>query len=236
MSRRRSFIENLQVAFRQQSGAPTSSRHSFRSAFSPDLAYGRHRGPARKQSRRAAVLIGLYQSDHDVNEWIIPLTLRPAFMEHHAGQICLPGGGLEVGETAKESAVREFTEELGVTPKVRRWLGPLSTQFVFGSDHIVEPWVAWLDPPTMPWQPDPTEVEQVIEMPVTLLADPTVRQHRVVHRGVGEVQRNVEGNESDSKSIGGIGFKMVIPGFRHGENLIWGATAMILDELAQLLH
>ena len=44
--------------------------------MAPALAYGRHRGPARRGSRIAAVAVAVYQ-DHD-GQWNTPLTLRPA--------------------------------------------------------------------------------------------------------------------------------------------------------------
>ncbi|NND99114.1 MAG: NUDIX domain-containing protein, partial [Pirellulaceae bacterium] len=107
-----------------------------KSLVAPTLAYGRHRGPSRDQSRVAAVVIAMYQQE---GQWMIPLTLRPATLQHHADQICLPGGRLERGETPTEAALREYQEELGVNPLIQIHCGELSTQYVFGSDNQVHP-------------------------------------------------------------------------------------------------
>ena len=116
--------------------------------LAPELAYGRHRGPIRTGAKQAAVMIGLYGcptkklTTDDARRWRFPLTLRPTTMVHHAGQISLPGGRMEPGEDIFQTALREYHEELGVEPVVRRWLGRLSTQFVYASDHVVTPVVA----------------------------------------------------------------------------------------------
>ena len=81
------------------------------------LSYGRHRGPARVASRLAAVAVMLYQEPN--GEWTIPLTLRPASLQHHGGQVCLPGGRVEPDEEVYAAAVREFEEELGIPPPGR---------------------------------------------------------------------------------------------------------------------
>lgn len=185
-------------------------------AMAPRLSYGRHRGPARKRSRRAAVAVAIYRR---ADRWMVPLTRRPDFLSHHAGQICLPGGQIETNESPTEAATREFIEELGVEPKILTHCGSLSSHYVYASDNLVYPVVLHIEPPTEPWNPDPAEVAQVIELPVATLLDPANR---------GQIQR--------LKQIGGGGFGFRAPAFQHAENEIWGATALILDELASALQ
>lgn len=209
--------------------------------MTPDLAYGRHRGPARHRSRQAAVLVGLYPASNSSGDWIVPLTLRPANLWHHGGQISFPGGGIEPGDRdSRETATREFAEELGVTPVVRHWVGSLSTQYVFGSDHVVEPWIAVLETPAGVWKPDASEVAEVIELPLAKLLDPTQRISHSRLRRVVPSRREVVHSRRDLgaelETSGEIGYEMLTPGIPFGGNLIWGATAMILDELAQILH
>jgi 8-oxo-dGTP pyrophosphatase MutT (NUDIX family) len=192
-----------------------------RSTIGPTLSYGRHRGPSPTTARIAAVAIALYRDDRD--RWTIPLTLRPTTLSHHGGQISLPGGQVEPGEDALAAAVREFHEELGVRPVVRQVCGELPIQYVYASDNRVHPVVMIIDRPTQNWQPDPAEVAEVVPMPVSVLTDPSARREvikaRVVRSGGGEV--------------GELSFRA--SGFQLPNHHVWGATAMILDQLAQLL-
>lgn len=185
----------------------------------PELSYGRHRGPAPPNARLAAVAVTLFQAG---GNWFIPLTLRPKSLQHHGGQVCFPGGRVESGETTLEAALREFHEELGVPARVQHPCGELSTQYVYASRNLVHPIVAIIEEPA-PWDPDPSEVEQVISLPLSVLAD---RRHQVLVTQ----QRRVE---SGAKSIDHFTFRA--PAYEFEDHLIWGATALILDQLAQIL-
>ena len=124
-----------------------------------ELSYGRHRGPAKVTSRIAAVLVALYQNAG--GDWTIPLTLRPESLQHHGGQICLPGGQVEADEDVYGAALREFEEELGIQPEVTSYCGELSTQYVYSSDNLVHPVVVIIATPNESWRPEPAEVEKV---------------------------------------------------------------------------
>ena len=196
-------------------------------SLAPQLAYGRHRGPARRTSRIAAVAITLFQ--HSRLGWTIPLTLRPTTLIHHGGQICFPGGRAEFGESMLQAATREYTEELGVQPHIYRACGELATHYVYASDNQVHPVVILTDPPNTQWKPDPVEVAEVILLPLSVLVDQNRRliiQHcrNVIAKNgriVGEVRFRASGIEIKE---------------RDQTYQVWGATAMMLDQLAQLLH
>lgn len=192
-----------------------------RSTIGPTLSYGRHRGPSPTTARVAAVAIALYQNAH--GDWTIPLTLRPTTLSHHGGQISLPGGRIEPGEDALAAAVREFHEELGVAPVVRLVCGELPTQYVYASDNCVHPVVMIIDRPAQNWQPDPVEVAEVVSLPLSTLTDPDARREVIQARAV----------RSASGEVGKLRFRAT--GFQIGQHHVWGATAMILDQLAQLL-
>ena len=79
--------------------APTPARPGWRAGhFPPD-------------TRTAAALLLLYPRDNDV---AIPLTIRASGLARHAGQISLPGGATDEGETLSQTALREAAEEIGV--------------------------------------------------------------------------------------------------------------------------
>lgn len=199
---------------------PQTQRRWCRSSMAPALAYGRHRGPAAERSRVAAVAIALFRDA--AGQWTIPLTLRPATLTHHGGQISLPGGGLEPGETLLDAALREYAEELGVPAQLERCCGELSTQYVYASDHRVHPLVIAISRPTERWRPDPAEVAAVIELPLAELADPQRRNTSIRERVL----------QRAGVAVGSFSFRA--PHFEAGGRQIWGATAIILDELAQV--
>jgi 8-oxo-dGTP pyrophosphatase MutT (NUDIX family) len=171
----------------------------------PDLAFGRHFDPPSHDTRRAAVAILVYPHD---GRSCVPLTLRPDYMPVHAGQVCLPGGLVDAGESNETAALRELEEELGVPPADVEVVGPLSPIHVFGTRFYIEPWllVAAARPT---FHPSEFEVAELLEVPLESLADPANRgRHPRETRGV--VQS--------------------VPHFLFGGHRIWGATAMILAE------
>jgi 8-oxo-dGTP pyrophosphatase MutT (NUDIX family) len=178
--------------------------------FVPELSYGRHRGPAGPDARPAAVVALFYPSN---GQWHLPLILRPASMSAHASQISLPGGGAECGEAAEACALRELHEELGVDPARVRMLGALPPIYVYASNFFVRPFVA-LASERPPFRPDPREVAELLELPLRHLLD----------------QRNYE---THAIVRGHLSFEAPCITFqgRH----IWGATALILGELLDVV-
>jgi 8-oxo-dGTP pyrophosphatase MutT (NUDIX family) len=181
-----------------------------RCAMSPQLSYGRHAGPAPHTARDAAVILLLFRR---AGQWHLPLTERPDTLLHHAGQISLPGGGVEVGESSQAAAVRELHEELGITGDVGV-LGRLSECYVFASDFLITPWVATVDfEPD--WQPQADEVQRVVELGLDVLLNEHAIGQLTIERGP---------------------LMFHAPCYRLGEARVWGATSIILSELADVLR
>jgi 8-oxo-dGTP pyrophosphatase MutT (NUDIX family) len=177
--------------------------------MSPQMSYGRHAGPAPHTARAAAVMLLLFRRD---GRWHVPHTERPLTMAHHAGQISLPGGTIEPGETSEAAAIRELREELGYTPE-GDLLGRLAECYVFASDFVVTPWVgATMSEPR--WRPDAREVQSVVEFPLELLLSDEAIGRLTIERGP---------------------LMFHAPCFRVGEARVWGATSTILAELAGVL-
>ncbi len=187
----------------------------------PGLSYGRHCGPAPRTARQAAVVVMLIQ---DAAGWKIPLTRRPLTIKHHGGQISLPGGRIETGESSVEAALREFEEELGVEPHDAVLCGELSPTYVYASDNLVHPVVMACHRPTMAWKPDPVEVEMVIELPLPELQASGRWETTTVRRTLKKAGR----------AVGELRFRA--PGLVFQQHRIWGATGMILAELAECLR
>ena len=168
--------------------------------------------PADDSPRQSAVLLYLFPHEAD---WRIVLMKRTADAGPHSGQISIPGGQVEPGENHLQAALREFSEEIGVT--VERWqlLGQLSRLYIPVSRFVVRPFVAYGQ--TRPsFAPDPVEVARVIEMPVTALLD---------EASVARCTMQVRGRAIEQ-----------VPYFAVDGHRVWGATAMILSELKALLQ
>jgi 8-oxo-dGTP pyrophosphatase MutT (NUDIX family) len=181
------------------------------SRFEPRPRPWRHYDVAPCEARPAAVLLLLYPHGQ---RWHLPLTLRPPHLGAHAGQVSLPGGAVEPGETTAAAALREFHEELGDDGQPIDLLGALSPLYVEASNYMVVPWVA-VAPSRPQFVANPEEVEEVLEVPLAHLLDPThfgshVRQHQ----------------DRDYTA----------PHFLFQSHRIWGATCMILGEFVTVLE
>lgn len=175
-------------------------------ALQPELGYGRYFGPPPRGAVPAAVMVLLFPQQ---DRWHLPLTLRPASMAQHAGQISLPGGLVEPGESTAQAALRELEEELGVRPESVTPLGELSPVFLYRSNFAVTPWLA-VAGETPRWRPNPSEVAELLEVPLAHLSDPAARGRQ-------------------ARASGGVSFSA--PCFHWGGHAIWGATSLILAEL-----
>ena len=164
------------------------------------------------QQRQSAVLLYLFPQQGD---WRIVLMKRPDYEGAHGGQVSIPGGRLEPGEKHKQAALREFEEETGVGVSSRQLLGNLSELFIPPSNFLVKPFVAYAtDRPC--FDPDPVEVEEIIELPIlTLMSDVTVKRDQVCLSSGDWVET---------------------PCFEVEGHMVWGATAMILSELKEILR
>lgn len=164
------------------------------------------------QQRQSAVLLYLFPQQDD---WRIVLMKRPDYEGAHGGQVSIPGGRLEPGEKHEQAALREFEEETGISVSSRQLLGNLSELFIPPSSFLVRPFVAYAtDRPC--FDPDPMEVEEIIELPIlTLMSDMTVKRDQVCLSSGDWVET---------------------PCFEVEGHTVWGATAMILSELKEILR
>lgn len=179
-------------------------------AWAPQLAYGRHFVPPPANARQSAVAVLIYPRE---GEWFVPLTLRPATLTHHASQVSFPGGSLDNEETAEEAAWRELSEELGIAREELTPIGRLTPLFIFASNFFVVPCVAFARETPL-FVPNPSEVEAVLELPLS----------------------NLVATPPDSLTIqrGELCFRA--PCWQAGGQRIWGASAMILGELAAVVE
>ena len=158
----------------------------------------------------AAVLVPLIDHPHGMS---VLLTQRTAHLTAHAGQISFPGGRIEDADPdAVAAALRETEEEVGLPPDRVSVIGRLDT-YVTGTGFEIAPIVGLVDPP-VPISIDPFEVAEAFEVPLSFILDR--RNHQRIEREVGAHNRAY----------------FVLP--YQGRN-IWGATAGILVNLAEVL-
>jgi len=111
--------------------------------FAPELLRNAWRtGQLPTESRQAAALLLLYP--HDTGP-AVALTVRASGLARHPGQISLPGGATDPGETLAEAALREASEEIGVDPASVRILGELTPVHVIVSGFTLHPVVGVTD-------------------------------------------------------------------------------------------
>ena len=162
-------------------------------------------------ARLAAGLLLLYPGERGPS---VPLTVRASGLRRHAGQVSLPGGATDPGETLAQAALREAHEEIGVDPARVRILGELTPVHVLVSGFTLHPIVGITDE-----RPSFTlaahEVEEVIEVSVGDLQDASaIRQGTRTREGIA----------------------IEYPYFDLMGHQVWGATAMILGEFICLLQ
>jgi 8-oxo-dGTP pyrophosphatase MutT (NUDIX family) len=166
--------------------------------------------PPSAELRAAAVLVPLI--DHDEGMSVL-LTQRTAHLTAHAGQISFPGGRIEEADPdAIAAALRETEEEVGLPRDRVSVVGRLDT-YLTGTGFEITPIVGIIAPP-VPLSIDPFEVAEAFEVPLSYILDD--RNHQRVER----------------ESAGRRRAFFVLP--YQGRN-IWGATAGILVNLAEVL-
>jgi 8-oxo-dGTP pyrophosphatase MutT (NUDIX family) len=163
--------------------------------------------------RDAAALLLLYP---DAGDWWLPLTVRASTLPHHTGQVSLPGGRLDAGETVEQAAVREAFEEVGLDTSAVTVVGQLTPLPIPVSGHLLHP-VVGLATARPRFALAAAEVDRLIEVSVTHLREPSavLWQQRVRQLPPGGT--------------------MDVPYFDVEGAQVWGATAMVLAELLAVL-
>lgn len=163
--------------------------------------------------RESAVLALIYPKAEELHALLM---LRPTYDGVHSAQVSFPGGKREVEDPSLlHTALREFQEETGAETSKVDVLGVLSPVYIPPSRMLVTPYVGYAEQ-IGPWIPDPTEVARLIEVPLSTLlrADILKRKQQYIQVMGGSVE---------------------IPYFDVDGETVWGATALMVAELRELL-
>jgi 8-oxo-dGTP pyrophosphatase MutT (NUDIX family) len=153
----------------------------------------------------SAVLILLYPNNDDIN---FILTERTNEVQHHKGQISLPGGSWENGEHLSETALRETEEEIGIPADEIEIISELTPLFVKVTGYMIHPFIGYVtEKPNI--IPDPNEVNNVFTATISDLMNPISTKTELW---------TIRETPVD------------VPFYKLDKYKVWGATAMILSE------
>ena len=205
-------LEQLSARLRGEIPGWTPPGWSAQQRMATDV-HRRARLRPRADARRAAVLMLLYPR---AEQLYLPMIVRPIYAGVHSGQIALPGGKVEPQDASLvATALRETEEEIGVRVPEAQVLGELSELYIPPSNFIVTPVLAYTEvQPT--YQPDPTEVAKVLDLPLSAFTKP-INQSTVSVKAMKDVT-------------------LEAPCYVIDGRVIWGATAMMMSELLAILE
>ena len=160
-------------------------------------------------TKDAAVLVPLYLDRGDLHA---VFTKRRDDLRRHAGEISFPGGRQDFpDEDLRVTALRETEEEVGLGRDDVELVGALEPVGTFVTNYKIHPFVGVIRP-GHEWTPQPTEVEEVLELSLPDL---------------------IAGHEDQRLIRKGVPFKT--PTYTVGSHFIWGATARIVQHLLRRL-
>lgn len=169
--------------------------------------------PDTSNAKIGAVLIALYPDEMGIVRTV--LMKRPDYDGTHSGQVSFPGGKMEEADaTVIETALREAEEEVNIKPEEVKVIGQLTNLYIPPSNFLVHPVLGILERPPL-LMPDKHEV-QSIHLPELsyLLRDDIIEEKDIILSS---------------------GFKMRTPYFEVDGHTVWGATAMMIAELKEIL-
>lgn len=165
--------------------------------------------PPERELKAAGVLVPLIERR---GELTVLLTRRTEHLYDHAGQISFPGGRVDPGDEGPvAAALREAAEEVGLPPGQVELAGELDL-YVTRTGFEITPVVGFTAP--FEAKPDSFEVAEVFEVPLGFILDPASRE---IH----------------SRSFKGAERQFYV--YPYGNYYIWGATAGMLNNLAEVL-
>ena len=178
----------------------------------PRLGWDPKKFPAGAQTGAALLLVYPHG-----NEFHVPLTVRGSELRNHTGQVSLPGGRVDEGETIEMAALREAAEEIGVDPATVQVIGRLTSLHIPVSGFILHP-VVGVTNARPEFRRAEWEVARIIEAPMTRLCDPSAAKR-----------------EGRQREADGVSIDIDVPFYDIDGEKVWGATAMVLSEFCAIL-
>jgi 8-oxo-dGTP pyrophosphatase MutT (NUDIX family) len=159
-------------------------------------------------ARKGAVLLLLYPGEKGC---AIPFIKRPTYVGFHSAQVSFPGGKWEDSDGNLETtALRETQEEIGVDGQKIDLIGHLSNLYIPPSNFLITPYIGYIQH-RPEFHPHPREVERIIHCDFSILLDKKIRKKKSM-----TLRKE---------------YTVLAPYFEIDQEVVWGATAMILSEL-----
>ncbi|GGA86657.1 coenzyme A pyrophosphatase [Flavobacterium palustre] len=166
-----------------------------------------------RNPKEAAVLMLLYPKNGQTH---LVLIVRNSYPGVHSDQIAFPGGKFESKDADfQTTALRETEEEIGISPDKIEILKAFSSLYIPPSNFMVYPFLG-ICKEEIQFVPDPAEVAGIIELSLVTFRDDSIVA--------------VE-NLSTSYAV-----NIEVPAFKIDGHIVWGATAMMLSELRDVLN
>jgi 8-oxo-dGTP pyrophosphatase MutT (NUDIX family) len=167
----------------------------------------------KQTARKAGVLVLFYPSE--AKQTMLSLILRKTYRGVHSAQIGFPGGKCENEDASlEETALRETEEEIGVIRNTVSVLKKLTEVYIPPSNFFVQPYLG-ITKKTPKFILQEEEVEALIEVPLVHFMDDTIKTYQNLTTSYA---KNIE-----------------VPAFKLNDHLVWGATAMMLSEVREML-
>tara|TARA_Y100000782_G_C10189462_1_gene269702 strand:+ start:17427 stop:18080 length:654 start_codon:yes stop_codon:yes gene_type:complete len=169
---------------------------------------------ANPSPRLSAVLVLLFPDDDGKANTV--LMERNTYNGTHSGQVSFPGGKCEdYDDSFASTALREANEEVGTDTSAINVIGKLSDVYIPPSGFLVKP-IVGVTTVRPSFVPDPREVQTIIETPLSLITDDNAIRYKKIKFSSSPV-------------------KVKAPYFDVHGHTVWGATAMMLSELRELI-
>jgi len=165
-----------------------------------------------KTPRIAAVMMLFYPKNGKTH---LVLIVRNAYNGVHSSQIAFPGGKYEATDSSfEETALRETHEEVGIFPDKIKVIKHFTPMYIPPSNFLVHPFLG-IAKEELSFYPDIREVADIIELPLSVFLNDEII---------------IETTLSTSYAA-----EVLVPAFNIQNHIVWGATAMILSELREVL-
>jgi len=164
-------------------------------------------------AKKAGVMVLFYPSEK--LETFLILILRKTYNGVHSAQVGFPGGKLEEeDETIQDAALRETEEEVGIPRETISVLKKLTEIYIPPSNFFVQPFLG-ITTELPKFIPQEEEVQALIEVSLRDFMD--------------------DGNITVQTLSTSYAESIEVPAFKLSGHIVWGATAMMLNEVRELL-